>query len=247
MGNCYLKKNDLKSAIEYFERSLTEHRTPDVLNKLRATEKALKNQAAEAYIDEAKSEEARLQGKEYFTKGDWPNAVKAYTEMIKRNPKDVRGYSNRAAALAKLMSFPDAIRDCEQAIKIDPTFIRAYIRKANAELAIKEYKNCADTLSEAREVEAKANPNSAQLREIDQLYQKALSQRFAPLDGETYEQTMARIQKDPEVVEILSDPVMNSILQQAQNNPAALQEHMKNPAVYKKILVLMSAGIIRTR
>ncbi|GMG22326.1 unnamed protein product [Ambrosiozyma monospora] len=247
IGNCYLKKNDLKSATEFFERSLTEHRTPDVLNKLRATEKALKNQAAEAYIDEAKSEEARLQGKEYFTKGDWPGAVKAYTEMIKRNPKDVRGYSNRAAALAKLMSFPDAIRDCEQAIKIDPTFIRAYIRKANAELAIKEYKKCADTLSEAREVEAKANPNSAQLREIDQLHQRALSQRFAPLDGETYEQTMARIQKDPEVVEILNDPVMNTILQQAQNNPAALQEHMKNPAVYKKILVLMSAGIIRTR
>lgn len=247
LGNCYLKKDDLKTAIGYFEKSLTEHRTADTLNKLRNAEKELKKRESEAYIDKDKAEEARLEGKEYFTKGDWPNAVKAYAEMIKRDPSDPRGYSNRAAALAKLMSFPDAIRDCDQAIKRDPTFIRAYIRKATAQMAMKEYKGCIDTLNDAKEVETKNGNNPAQLREIEQLLQKALGLRFAPLEGETYEQSVARFQQDPEVVEILQDPVMNTILQQAQGNPAALQEHMKNPEVYKKILILMAAGIIRTR
>lgn len=247
IGNCYLKKDDLKTAISYFEKSLTEHRTADTLTKLRNTEQELKKRESEAYIDKDKAEAARLEGKEYFSNGDWPNAVKAYTEMIKRDPSDVRGYSNRAAALAKLMSFPDAIRDCDQAIKIDPTFIRSYIRKATAQMAMKEYKGCIDTLNDAKDVETKNGNNPTQLREIEQLLQKALGQRFAPLEGETYEQSVARFQKDPEVVEILQDPVMNTILQQAQGNPAALQEHMKNPEVYKKILILMAAGIIRTR
>lgn len=239
--------DDLNKAIEYFDKSLTEHRTADTLNKLRAAEKELKKREADAYIDKDKAEEARLAGKEYFTKCDWPNAVKAYSEMIKRDPTDVRGYTNRAAALSKLMSFPDAVRDCDAAIKLDPTFIKAYIRKANCQMAMKEYKVCIDTLNDAKDEELKNGNNPAQLREIEQLLQKALSLRFAPLEGETYEQSVARFQQDPEVVEILQDPVMNTILQQAQGNPAALQEHMKNPAVYKKILILMGAGIIRTR
>jgi len=45
----------------------------------------------------------------------------------------------------------------------------------------------------------------------------------------------------------MGDPIMQSILQQAQSNPAALQDHMKNPIVRDKINKLISAGIIRTR
>jgi len=45
----------------------------------------------------------------------------------------------------------------------------------------------------------------------------------------------------------MNDPVMQQILQQAQGNPAALQDHMKNPGVRAKIQKLVAAGIIRTR
>lgn len=38
---------------------------------------------------------------------------------------------------------------------------------------------------------------------------------------------------------------MQSILQQSKENPAALQEHMKNPDIGTKIRKLMSAGVIR--
>lgn len=246
IGNAYHKLGDLKKSIEYYQKSLTEHRNADVLNKLRNAEKELKKQEAEQYVDTEKAEEARLQGKEYFTKADWPNAVKAYTEMIKRAPQDARGYSNRAAALAKLMSFPEAITDCDKAIEKDPNFIRAYIRKASAQIAVKEFAAAIETLDAARSKDSEVN-NGANAREIDQLFVKANSQRFEPGDAnETAEQTYQRAMKDPEVAAIMQDPVMQSILQQAQQNPAALQEHMQNPEVFRKIQTLIAAGIIRT-
>lgn len=246
LGNCYLKKDDLNLAAKYFDKSLTEHRTPDVLTKLRTTQKELKVREASEYIDADKAEEARLQGKEYFTQGDWPNAVKAYTEMVKRAPEDARGYSNRAAALAKLMSFPDAVEDCNKAIAKDPKFIRAYIRKATCQLAMKEYSQVLETLTEARAKDQEFNEGKS-VAEIDQLYNKALSQRFQGIEGETPEQTMERVSRDPEIVAILQDPVMQGILGQARENPAALQDHMKNPTISKKINTLIAAGVIRTR
>ncbi|ODV64106.1 Hsp90 cochaperone STI1 [Ascoidea rubescens DSM 1968] len=246
IGNAYVKLNDLEKARYFFDKSLTEHRTPLVLNKLRSVEKQIKIQEAEAYVNPEKAEEARLLGKDYFTKSDWPKAVEAYTEMIKRAPDDARGYSNRAAALAKLMSFPEAVKDCNLAIQKDPNFVRAYIRKANAQLAMKEYTGCLDTLEVAKEKDSQINAGKSSY-EIDQLFQKAMSQRFAAVEGETPEQTMERVSRDPEVTTILQDPVMQSILSQARDNPAALQDHMKNPQIYKKIMTLISAGVIRTR
>lgn len=44
---------------------------------------------------------------------------------------------------------------------------------------------------------------------------------------------------------ILQDPVMQSILQQARSDPAALQEHMKNAHIRLKIQKLVAAGVIR--
>ena len=60
------------------------------------------------------------------------------------------------------------------------------------------------------------------------------------------EETMARAMSDPEISQIMNDPVMQQILQQMQSDPKALMEHMKNPMIASKIRKLISAGIIRT-
>lgn len=186
---------DLPKAIINYQKSLTEHRTPDILNKLRAAEKAQIIKEKESYMNPEEAEKARELGNQKFKEADWPGAVEAYSEMIKRSPDDPRGYSNRAAALIKLITFPGAVQDCDEAIKRDPKFIRAYLRKAQAYFAMKEYNKCLDVCTEATE----HDENGANAREIEQQQQKALQAQFSAREGETEEQTMERIQKDPEV------------------------------------------------
>ncbi|KAH8681886.1 hypothetical protein BX600DRAFT_447432 [Xylariales sp. PMI_506] len=244
IGSAYEKLGDLDAAVENYKKSLTEHRTPDVNSKLRAAERNKIDSAKKAYIDPAKAEEAREEGNKKFKEQDFPGAVAAYSEMIKRSPDDPRGYSNRAAAFVKLFEFPSALEDCDLAIKKDPKFIRAYIRKAQVYFGMREYSKCLDACNEATAIDNEHH-NGANAREIQQQQEKALSAMYSARENETEDQTRDRLQKDPEIMRIMGDPVMQSILQQAQSDPAALQEHMKNPGVRSNIQKLVAAGVIR--
>lgn len=194
IGAAHEKLGDLAQAIEYYHKSLTEFRTPDALTKLRAAEKAKDKAEKDAYMDPAEAEKARELGQKKFQEADWPGAVEAFTEMTKRAPTDPRGYSNRAAALIKLMAFPQAVQDCDEAIKLDPKFIRAYTRKGQALVAMKEYNRALDTFTEASE-----HDDGTHARELEQQQQKCLEAQFSARAGETEQQTMERIQNDPEV------------------------------------------------
>lgn len=240
IGTSYERLGDLPKAIVNYQKSLTEHRTPDILAKLKAAEKAQIKAEKDSYLDPAEADKARELGNSKFKESDWPGAVDAYTEMTKRAPEDPRGYSNRAAALIKLMAFPSAVQDCDEAIKRDPKFVRAYLRKAQCFFGMKEYSRCIDVCEEATQHDDGTNS-----REIQNQQQKALEAQYAAREGETEEQAQDRIQKDPEIMSILQDPIMQSILQQAKGDPAALNEHMKNTGIRSKIQKLIAAGVIR--
>lgn len=53
--------------------------------------------------------------------------------------------------------------------------------------------------------------------------------------------------EDPEVQQIMGDPVMQTILKQMQEDPNASRDHLKNPIIAAKIKTLINAGIISTR
>jgi stress-induced-phosphoprotein 1 len=243
IGNAYSKKGDFASAIKNYEKSLSEHRTPDVLNRLREIERTKTEADRKAYIDPEKSAVAREEGNVLFKNGDFAGAVKSYTECIKRDPADPRGYNNRAAAYTKLVALPEALKDANEAIKTDPTFVKGYIRKSNVLSAMRDYTKALEAIQEAEE----HDEGHKHASEIQQQVHKCQQALFSQRQGESEEETLQRAMRDPEIAGIMNDPIMQQILQQAQGNPGALQDHMKNPVVRGKIQKLMNAGIIRTR
>lgn len=199
IGSAYEKQGDLDSAIRYFSKSLTEHRTADVLDKLKSAERLKATKEREAYIDPELAEKAREEGNTLFKDGKFAEAVKSYTEAIKRAPTDPRGYNNRAAAYTKLAALPEALKDADEAIRVDPSFVKAHIRRSMVYFGMKEYQKAIDAAQEGmeRDVEKKHT------RELEQQLQKALMETYNQRQGETDEQTYERAMRDPEVQKIM--------------------------------------------
>lgn len=89
-----------------------------MLSKLKAAEKAQKDAEARAYENPELSNAARDEGNKLYKAGDFAGSVKLYTEAIKRNPRDARGYTNRASAYTKLLALSEALKDAESAIAV---------------------------------------------------------------------------------------------------------------------------------
>ncbi|KAI9030076.1 hypothetical protein CLU79DRAFT_733945 [Phycomyces nitens] len=243
IGNAYAKQDNYDEAIKFYGKSLTEHRTPDTLQRLRDTEKLKKEKEKAAYYNPELADKAREAGNALFKQSKWPEAIEQYTESIKRNEKDARPYSNRAACYLKLLAINEAQKDADKCIELDPEFVRGYIRKASVEFAKKEYDTAIETLKEAQlhDKDGKCS------REIQQQLAKAY-QAMSPsygASGESQEEILKRASQDPEIQRILSDPIMQQILQQMQQDPKAAQEHLKNPQVAANIRKLMAAGVLR--
>ncbi|KAJ6347590.1 hypothetical protein OIU76_004133 [Salix suchowensis] len=241
MAKC---SRDYEPAIEAFQKALTEHRNPDTLKRLNEAEKAKKDLEQQEYFDPSLAEEEREKGNEFFKQQKYPEAVKHYSESLRRNPKDPKAYSNRAACYTKLGALPEGLKDAEMCIELDPTFSKGYTRKGAVQFFMKEYDKALETYQEG----LKHDPQNQELldgvrRCVGQL-NKASRGDLSP---EELKERQAKGMQDPEIQNILSDPVMRQVLVDFQENPKAAQEHTKNPSVMSKIQKLVQAGIVQMK
>jgi stress-induced-phosphoprotein 1 len=91
------------------------------------------------YLDPVKAEEHRVAGNAFFEKADYPNAVKEYTEGLRRDPTSKSLYSNRCAAYIKLLEGNYGLKDADKCIQIDPNFVKGWARKGACHHLMKEY------------------------------------------------------------------------------------------------------------
>jgi tetratricopeptide (TPR) repeat protein len=239
LGTAQKKRGDLMAAKVGYEKALTEHRTPEYRQNLSEVESEIKKAAAAAYINPELALEEKQKGNESFKKGQWADAVKHYSEAIKRNPQDSKIYSNRAACYTKLTAFDLALKDCDKSIELDPAFVKAYLRKGNVLKAMGQIQKAMDVYSKAMELD----PDSAEAKTG---YKDCAVKQYSSggAGGGDPEKTRERAMNDPEVQQIMGDPAMRMILEQMQSDPQAVSEHLKNPEIMKKIMKLKDSGLI---
>lgn len=241
MAKC---SKDYEAAIETFQKALTEHRNPDTLKKLNDVEKAKKELEQQEIFDPKIADEEREKGNDYFKQQDYPQAVKHYTESLRRNPKDARTYSNRAACYTKLAALPEGLKDAEKCIELDPTFSKGYTRKGAIQFFMKEYEKALETYQEG----LKHDPQNQELTDgVRRCVEQINKAGRGELSADELKERQAKAMQDPEIQNILSDPVMRQVLVDFQENPKAAQDHMKNPMVMNKIQKLINAGIVQIR
>ena len=69
---------------------------------------------------------------EYFDKGDYANAITAYSEAIKRGSTNLNAYFVRGIAYLQVKNYDAAIADCDTVIKGEPDFSRVYVVRGDA-------------------------------------------------------------------------------------------------------------------
>lgn len=244
MGKTAKCSKDYEPVIETYQKALTEHRNPDTLKKLNEAEKAKKELEQQEYFDPNLADEEREKGNEYFKQQKYPEAIKHYTESIKRNPKNPKAYSNRAACYTKLGAMPEGLKDAEKCIELDPTFTKGYTRKGAVQFFMKEYEKALETYQEG----LKHDANNQELLEGVRSCVKQINRTSrGDVTPEELKERQAKAMQDPEIQNILQDPVMRQVLVDFQENPKAAQEHTKNPGVMDKIQKLISAGIVQMK
>jgi len=237
IGNCYSKLGDYENAIEYFRKSMVEENNRTTHDLLKKAESEYEEKKRSDYIDPELSNQARLEGNEFFKQHKFPEAVKSYSEAIKRNPTDKVPYTNRATAYVKLGAIPDALKDCEKAIELDPTYVKAYLKKANCHSISKDFVQALETYERALKIEPE---NQEVINGFQQTRNK--------IENETIdEETVKRnIQNNPDLMHILQDPNMQKVFQDIQsNNREAILAHLSNPDIATKLEKLRTAGFIR--
>ncbi|XP_046739729.1 stress-induced-phosphoprotein 1 [Diprion similis] len=232
IGNAYKKLENWKQAKVNYEKSMSEHRTPEIKTLLSDIDKKIKEQERKAYIDPIKAEEEKELGNQKFKDGDYVGAVKHYSEAILRNPDEPKYYSNRAACYTKLVAFDLGLKDCEKCVEIDPKFIKGWIRKGKILQGMQQQGKALSAYQKALEID----PSNSEALEGYRSCTVAVSSNP--------EEVRKRAMADPEVQNILRDPAMRLILEQMQSDPKALQDHLKNPDIAAKIQKLLESGLV---
>jgi stress-induced-phosphoprotein 1 len=210
-----------------------------LLSCRKKAEKLLEEKQKRDYFSPELSLKAREEGNKFFKNQKFPDAIKEYSEAIKRNPGEPINYSNRAAAYTKLMAYAEAIRDCDEALKIKPDFIKGYIRKGYAQFLSKEYQKCLVTYQEG----LKLDPGNAELKQGLEDTLNAINDRST--SGATPDQdSIRKAMSDPEIRNILQDPMMQKILQDMQTDPKSSQHYLSQPDIRQKLEKLIASGVL---
>jgi len=256
IGNAYTKKakeatgedqeTNYAAGIEAYNKSLTEHRTDDVWTKLKKLQAEKKKASEAAYIDPVKAAEEKEAGNVFFKEGAWVDAMRKYSEAIKRNPNDPETshiyYSNRGNCYIRMNEMNLALEDFEKCIILNPKYVKAYLNKAHIKFSQKEYQKVMPIYQAVIDMEGVDEDSKKKAQEgLQRTMQAVQAMQSTGAD----EEQLRRAQADPEIQQILGDPAVQQVLRDFKDNPQYAQKALKDPYMSGKLNKLAAAGVIR--
>jgi stress-induced-phosphoprotein 1 len=161
---------------------------------MKRLEKVKKEADAKAYLNPEIAEAHKNAGIELFKNGNFPGAIKEFDEGLRRDPKNVALYSNRAAAFIKLLEPAQGLKDAEKALEIDPKFVKAWVRKGTCHQILKEYHKALEAFDKGLLLE----PNSKECIEGKQKTVNLIQSSSHASSGND-EERMRHAMADPEI------------------------------------------------
>jgi len=241
-AKAYQKKGDLTNAIEMCKNAQLESYEKATQRLMKTMELEKRQKDAAAYQDEGLADEAKQLGNTHFRGKEWGPAVAAYEDAVKRAPKNATIRNNLAAALCKVMDFNGAKREIEVALDIDPKYVKAWARKADIEVLMKESHKAMESYKKGLALD----PTNKTCREGLQKVAAQINQGSANMTEEERKERAAHAMADPEIQAILTDPMIQQVLKDFNENPNAAQAAMSDMGVRGKIEKLIAAGVVQT-
>jgi stress-induced-phosphoprotein 1 len=234
----HLKKDDFAEAIAAYGKAQMEQYDKAIERKMKTLELEWKKRQRESYINPELGLEAKERGNTSFRDGDFPTAIKEYEEAVKRDPTNAAYYNNLAAAFLKVGALNDAKRSVEKSIELDKTYVKAWAKKGDIEFYMKEYHKSMESYKTGLTLEPEnATCKQGLAKTVNKINESSYN-------GEVDSERVAHARADPEIQMILSDPSVQQVLRDFQENPSYAQQAMKDVHIRAKIEKLIAAGIL---
>lgn len=215
-ANALCGKGDMEASIATYKAALLENNDVHIRDALKRVEKTKKEAEIKAYINPELGEKHKDAGNALFKEGDFPGAVKEFTEGLRRDPNSKAIYSNRSAAYIKLMEPVAGLKDADKCLELDPNFVKAWARKGTCHHLMKEYHKAMNAFEQGLKLDADN-------KECKEGHQKTLMtiNSTAHASSGNDEERMRHAMADPEIQMIMRDPRIQQVLKDMQENPVA--------------------------
>ena len=236
----YLKMDNLPSALESYGKAQMEKFDKAIERKVKLLELEQRKKATQLYVNPELGLEAKERGNTAFREGDFPTAIKEFEEAIKRDPTNAPYNNNLAAAFLKVGLFNDAKRHVERSIELDKNYVKAWAKKGDIEFFMKEYHKSLESFKMGLSLE----PDNSLCRQgLAKTIAKINEASGDDMDAER----VAHARADPDIQAILSDPMIQQVLRDFQENPQHANKAMSDPGVRAKIEKLIASGILAVK
>ncbi|XP_064360037.1 tetratricopeptide repeat protein 31 isoform X3 [Dromaius novaehollandiae] len=111
-------------------------------------------------------------GNEAAQSGRYAEAVQAFTEAVKLNPREYRLFGNRSYCYEKLQQYEEALRDAQVSLSLQPTWPKGFFRKGKALRGLKRYAEAVSTFEELLRLDGSYADAAAQLQDCRALLQQ---------------------------------------------------------------------------